>query len=129
MYDYRENVKSDVLAYIHENYTPEEIADRLADRYEWETELHDDMWIADSVTGNASGSYYCNAYKAAEALAHNWDILSEALLEFCCTDCNPIEKGEEWCDVTIRCFLLGECIADALDTLEEVHAFEGKGAR
>lgn len=118
-YNYYEAITADALDYIKENYTAEEIAEKLANRDEWETELHDDMWIADSVTGNASGSYYCNTYKAAEAIAHNWDLLNDALLEFGCTDCNPIEKGEEWCDVTIRCYLLGQCINAALDELEE----------
>lgn len=120
-YNYQEAVKSDILDYIKENYTADEIAVKLADRDEWEQELNDDLWTADSVTGNGSGSYYCNAYKAEEAIAHNWDVLNDALLEFGCTDCNPIEKGAEWCDVTIRCYLLGECLAAALDELEEIH--------
>lgn len=119
MYDYREAVKSDILDYIEENYTTEEIKEELADRGEWEQRLNDDLWICDSVTGNASGSYYCNAYRAEDAINHNWDLLNDALLEFGCTDCNPIEKGAEWCDVTIRCYLLGECLAVALDELEE----------
>lgn len=119
MYDYREAVKSDILDYIEENYTPEEIREGLANRDEWGQQLNDDLWCCDSVTGNASGSYYCNSYKAAETIAHQWDLLLEALMEFCCVDCNPIEKGAEWCDVTIRCYLLGECIAAALDDLEE----------
>lgn len=119
MYDYREAVKSDILVYIEENYTPEEIREELADRDEWEQRLNDDLWVCDSVTGNGSGSYYCNAYWAEEALCHNWDLLNDVLLEFGCTDCNPIEKGAEWCDVTIRCYLLGECLAAALDELEE----------
>ena len=119
MYDYRKNIKSDIMDYIQENYTDEEIRSELANRGEWEQLLYDDLWICDSVTGNASGSYYCNSYRAAEAITHNWDLLNDALLEFGCTDCNPIEKGEEWCDVTIRCYLLGECVAAALDDLEE----------
>lgn len=119
MYDYRKAVKSDILDYIEENYTPEEIREELADRDEWEQRLNEDLWICDSVTGNASGSYYCNAWRAEEALCHNWDLLNDALLEFGCTDCNPIEKGAEWCDVTIRCYLLGECLAAVLDELEE----------
>lgn len=120
MYDYRENIKSDILDYIQENYTDKEIRAELSDRYEWEQRLYDDLWIVDSVTGNASGSYYCNRYRAADAIAHNWDLLNDALLEFGYTDCNPIEKGEEWCDVTVRCYLLGECLAAALDELEEM---------
>ena len=119
MYDYRENIKSDILDYIRENYTAEEVRSELADRDEWEQRLYDDLWTCDSVTGNASGSYYCNSYRAADAIAHNWDLLNDSLLEFGFTDCNPIEKGEEWCDVTIRCYLLGECISAALDDLEE----------
>lgn len=119
MYDYRKNIKSDILDYIQENYTDEEIKEELADRDEWEQRLSDDLWACDSVTGNASGSYYCNAWRAEEALCHNWDLLSDALSEFGHTDRNPIEKGAEWCDVSVRCYLLGECLAAALDELEE----------
>ena len=34
-------------------------------------------------------------------------------------DCNAIEKGPEWADVTIRCYLLGEAIHTVLDELED----------
>ena len=118
-YDYRKAIIADIMEYIEENYAPEEIAERMSKRYEWEQELNDDTWCADSVTGNASGSYFFNRWSAEDALTHNWDLLENALLEFGCTDCNPIERGAEWCDVTIRCYLLGECIAAALDELAE----------
>lgn len=121
-YNYLEAIAADALDYIRENYTPEEIAEKIGDRDEWEQELNDDMWVADSVTGNASGSYYYNAWKAEEAIAHNWDLLNNALQEFGWWDSNPIEKGAEWCDVTIRCYLLGQAINEALDELES----EGK---
>jgi hypothetical protein len=120
MYDYRENIKSDILEYIRENYNTSEMMADMIDREEWEQRLYDDLWICDSVTGNASGSYFFNRYRAAEAIAHNWDLIDEALREFGCDDCNPFEKGEEWCDVTIRCYLLGECLCAALDELEEM---------
>jgi hypothetical protein len=119
MYNYNEAMLSDVLDYIRENYTAEEIAEKLEERDDWAEELNDDMWTADSVTGNGSGSYTFNTWRAEEYLAHNWDILAEALAEFCCDDCNPIKKGAEWCDVTIRCYLLGQAINEALDSLEE----------
>lgn len=118
MYNYRESMQADILDYIRENYTEEEMKTNLADRDEWEQLLNDDMWTADSVTGNGSGSYFCNAFRAEEAICHNWDLLGHALLEFGYADCNPIDKGAEWCDVTIRCYLLGECLAAALDQLE-----------
>ena len=118
MYDYREAVKSDILDYIEENYTAEEIKEELANRDEWEQRLNDDLWVCDSVTGNASGSYYCNTRKAEEAICHNWDILADAIAEFG-GDADILRQGAEACDVTIRCYLLGECLATALDELEE----------
>lgn len=78
------------------------------------------MWTEDSVTGNASGSYYCNTWEAEEALAHNWDLLTEALEEFGMADVISIlEKGAEWCDVTIRCYLLGQAISEAIEEIED----------
>lgn len=116
-YNYLEAVTADVLDYIKDEI----------DLAEWkgnrdgllEEKLNDDLWTVDSVTGNASGSYYCNAWRAEEALAHNWDVLEEALAEFGQDGVNVIEKGAEWADVTIRCYLLGQAIAEALDTLED----------
>lgn len=113
-YNYLESIKADVKEYINNEITLKD----FADREELEQKLNDDLWVEDSVTGNASGSYYCNAWKAEEALAHNWDVLEEALAEFGCEG-NPIEKGAEWCDVTIRCYLLGQAIAEVLEEMEE----------
>lgn len=117
-YDYREAITDDILDYIRENYTPEEIREALQDRAEFAEKLNNDLWTCDSVTGNASGSYYCNAWRAEEAIAHNLDLLGEALREFECDAGYLINNGAEACDVTIRCYLLGECIAEALDEIE-----------
>lgn len=113
-YNYMENMVKDVLVAIKDNYD----MNNYDDRDELEQVLYDDLWVDDGVTGNASGSYYCNAWKAGEAVCHNWDLLQEAMEAFGCEDINPIEKGAEWCDVTIRCYLLGQAIAEALDQLE-----------
>ncbi len=115
-YNYLEAVTADVLDYIRDNVDLEEWrgkADELAEH------LNDELWICDSVTGNASGSYYCNRWKAEEALCHNWAELAEALEEFGCSDVNPFDKGAEWCDVTLRCYYLGQAIAEALEELED----------
>lgn len=116
-YNYLEEMTVDIIEYIKDNYTNEEIIEKLESRDEWAQELNDDLWTVDSVTGNASGSYYCNSWKAEEAIAHNLDLLGEALAEFC-DDCNSLQKGAEWCDVTIRCYLLYRAIENALDELE-----------
>lgn len=46
--------------------------------------LDEELWTYDSVTGNASGSYFCNAWKAEEAICHNLDLLEEVAEEFGC---------------------------------------------
>ena len=112
-YDYLEAIKSDVLDYIREEVN-------LSDydsREELEEALNDELWTVDSVTGNASGSYYCNTWKAEEALAHNWGLLAEALEEFGQDGTDVLKQGAEAMDVTIRCYLLGQAIAEALDEM------------
>lgn len=112
-YDYLEAVKNDVLDYINDN----EIVVTTENRDEVEQELNDTLFTCDSVTGNASGSYTFNAWTAEEYLCHNWDLLGEALTEFG-YDMSYLERGAESCDVTIRCYLLGGAIAEALDEIE-----------
>lgn len=114
-YNYLEAVTEDVKTYISNEIT---LTD-YADRDELEEHLNDVLFTEDSVTGNASGSYTCNAYQSEEYLVHNWDVLQEALEEFGETNINPIEKGAEWCDITIRCYLLGQAISEVLDEMEE----------
>lgn len=114
-YNYREAMKADIFDYIRGGI---DLNDWRGNRDALEEALNDQLWITDSVTGNASGSYFFSAWKAEEAIAHNWDLLEEAMQEFC-DERNPIEKGAEWCDVTIRCYLLGGCIAEVLDELAD----------
>ena len=113
-YNYFEAVKADVLAYISENINLDEF-DSFDDL---ENALNDELWVADSVTGNASGSYTFNTWQAEENLCHNWDLLAEALREFGCESVDILDKGAEWCDVTIRCYLLGQAIAEALEEIK-----------
>jgi hypothetical protein len=114
-YDYRKAMKEDILDYISDEIN---LDDFRGKRGELEELLNDDLWICDDVTGNESGSYFFSTWKAEEAIAHNWDLLEEAMQVFE-GECNPIAKGAEWCDVTIRCYLLGQCIAAVLDDLSD----------
>ena len=115
-YNYLEAVTDDVREYIRDEVY---LAEWKGDRDGLEEKLNDDLWADESVTGNASGSYYCNAWRAEEALSHNWDLLAEALREFGQDGTDVLEQGAEAMDVTIRCYLLGQAIAEALDELEE----------
>ena len=110
-FDYRDEVKKDIREYL---------ADRLGEfeviTDDMRTELHDEMFTADSVTGNGSGSYTFNAYEAECNVAHNLDLLGEALDEFC-VDGNTLREKltGEWADVTIRCYVLGEVEGEIFD--------------
>lgn len=113
-YDYREAVKDDVLEYINNEINFEDF-DTLE---ELEEHLNEVLFTEDSVTGNASGSYTFNTYEAEENICHNLDLLGEALEEFG-GGCDILTDGAEAADVTIRCYLLGECIAAALEEIED----------
>ena len=113
-YDYMEAMKEDIQNYINDEINLKD----YDSRDELEQYLNDELWTVDSVTGNASGSYTFNTWQAEENIAHNWDLLEEAFAEFG-SDGNPIEKGAEYCDVTIRCYLLGQAIGEALDEIED----------
>lgn len=112
-YNYMEAVTSDVKDYIEEN----DIQITEENRDEIEDLLRDDLWTVDSVTGNGSGSYTFNAWEAEENLCHNLDLLGEALREFGCGPEYIMENGAEACDVTIRCYLLPQAIAAAIDEI------------
>ena len=112
-YDYRQAVMDDIKQYIEDH----DIKVTTSTRDELQDELYDDLFISDSVTGNASGSYTFNAWQAEENLCHNLDLLKEACNEFG-SQCDILESAES-CDVTIRCYLLSECLAEVLDELEE----------
>lgn len=76
-YNYREAMRKDVRQAIEEKekWIGKPITEVYEDKEEAYDQLVDDMWVDDSVTGNASGSYFFNAWRAEEALNHNWDLL------------------------------------------------------
>lgn len=117
-YNYLEAVTNDAKQAILENLKYWD----FSDRDELEEKANDELWIDDAVTGNASGSYTFNTWKAEENLCHNMDELEEACNEFGQDIGEAVKQGAEYCDVTIRCYLLSQAISDAIDELEE----EGK---
>ena len=121
-YNYLMNVKEDVKSAIFENYDKEDLKEMLSTisgRNYLEEHLNDDLWNDDSVTGNASGSYTFSTYEAEEIISHNWELLQDALNEFGCDYGEALEKGAEYCDVSIRCYLLPQAITEVLDELEK----------
>ena len=110
-YNYRESVLKDVRDYITNHYSREKLKELADDLDELGEKLHNEMWTADSVTGNRSGSYKCNLWQAEENLCHNLDLIQEVAREFGELDLTRPES----CDVSIRCYLLDECINEVFN--------------
>lgn len=124
-YNYREIVRDDVIEQVKDGYKENSL--RLykeGGREALEEYLNEELWIDDQVTGNASGSYTFNTWEAEENLCHNMDLLAEACDEFMQDVGEAVKRGAEYCDVTIRCYLLGSAISEAIDELEAEGYFE-----
>ena len=112
VYDYKSAVKDDIKQYLKVNsITPAKIKKGLFD-YD---NIYDKIFISDSVTGNASGSYWCNAWRAECCLFGNSAILEEATTEFS----QKISDSAETNDVYIRCFLCGEMLSEIISECED----------
>lgn len=104
--DYKKEVEEDVKKYIKENID-----------YIKKEELYDDLFLADSVTGNASGSYTFNTYKAEENVKDLiWDdeFIDELRFQFGEEIGDLIKRGPEVLDVTARCLALAYVDIDSL---------------
>lgn len=124
---YFNEMYDDVLEYIAENIDLADYTeDGELDREALEDKLNDDCFISDSVTGNASGSYYFSRFKAAEKVysnCNNRDLLVDAL-ECFGDEAESYKRAlidPEYADVTIRCYYLGEVVARVLDDIEEAY--------
>ena len=113
-YNYIEALKNDIRQYMEDN----ESYLNYTDREDLEEQLNDLLWTADSVTGNGSGSYTFNRWDAEKYVMDNMPLAVDAFREF-----DQIDKFADYIqdenyeaiDVTIRCFLLGQVIADVLE--------------
>ena len=119
-YNYLEAIKDDVIEYINENIN----LDEVESRDELEEQLNDDLWAEDSVTGNGSGSYTFDRHKSYEnvqgdpdAMDYIRDLVSEFSVEAETVAEKFLDEDYEYWDVSIRCYLLGQAIGEALDEL------------
>ena len=121
-YNYYQEVTNDIVTYLKEQYSAEELRNELKDEDDFIQKLDDELFISDSVTGNASGSYTFNSFIAKEYVLDNIDLLKES---YECFD--SIESlgndfiNEEWerMDVTIRLYLLDSCIPEAIKEIKK----------
>lgn len=111
-YNYYEEVSKSIREYLENHWEknkPIPFDERIT--------LHDEMFISDQVTGNASGSFTFNAHEAEECVHYNMELLREAVKEFGIDGDTLIDNmtSGEWMDVTIRCYVLGEVEGDVFD--------------
>lgn len=109
MYEnYYLQVEDSVKDYIEDNAIDIETVD-------YETLLCD-MMLSDGVTGDGSGSYFFNTYKARECVIENLDEVREALNEYCYTyeQIGEMFMEDEWetMDVIARCYQLNWALAN-----------------
>ena len=116
-YDYYKNVREDVKQCLNEWLDFDRIND-YSDIDEVISAVYDDFFNSDSVTGNGSGSYTFNSWAAEENLCHNMDLLKEALNEFG-GELNDYIDSAEACDVTIRCYVLGQLVGEVVKEFVE----------
>ena len=105
-YNYYEAVKADIREYLKETDCR---------KY---SELEDEMWTSDRITGNGSGSYTFNSWEAEENICHNLDLFAAACEEFGNDFTELRDRGAEIVDVIIRLYVLPECLAEVLDELK-----------
>lgn len=82
--------------------------------------LHDELWEDDSVTGNGD-NWYANTEKCEEYLCGNWDLILNALDNFC-IDINEVvnefrENLPQYLDRLVRLDLLDVAIENVLEDL------------
>lgn len=119
-YNYRKAIIKDIKDYIKDN--PCDWADPsiIDDPFDY---WYDVLWAEDCVTGN--GAYwYAKEDECEEYLAHNIDLALEACEEYCVDmralfEAAAIGNAARYIDCTIRCYLLGECLSQVLEELNE----------
>lgn len=111
--DYLEQVEEDAREYMEENFEESNWED-------WE-EVEDDLMLADSVTGNGSGSYTFCTYEAVNNVTGIiFDDEVVGLFREYGYDGIPTEMGAEACDVIARCIALYQIAYKLEDYFEEL---------
>lgn len=118
-YDYLKEETQDVMDYLLGNYEVKTIEDFDQDDL---SDLQDDLWEEDSVTGNASGRYTFDESEAEENLLYNRELLVEALKEFAVPSYELLYSyidDPEAEDVLVRCYVLPQAIEAAVKNIKE----------
>ena len=118
MYNYKEETAENIRQWLEDNrdYIDEDIKESQNKLYEY---LQDTLWTEDSITGNGSWSYTFNRYKARSYLEGNEDLVEETAKEFD-IDMWKHRNDYEYLDVSIRCYILWECIDEVIENCTRI---------
>lgn len=104
MESYKQQVINDIKEVVAENHTGGLNLKELK-------EMLEDFQNSDSITGNGSGSYYCDRYKAREQVEESgilWDDeFLDAVRDYDLDLIGALEQGPEEVDVMARVIALG----------------------
>ena len=113
MYNYKEEEIKDILDYIDTEVNLKEYEDEEELFYY----LYNELWDEDTVTGNQSG--YMTEKEHEHFIAENFQLVKDAMESFGYRVKDiPNEKPCTWIDTTIRCYLLNDCLYEALKRLK-----------
>ena len=118
-YDYRKAIIADIKEYIKDNPNAVHV-DPMEDD-DISNYWYDVLWDEDCITGNGAW-WYASENECEEFLTHNIDLAFEACNEFGVdmkTLFTAASNGNaaRYIDCTIRCYLLGECLEQALEEI------------
>ena len=116
-YNYKEAIVHDIKEYIITNEIEIDLEDDEASNW-----LYDELWGEDSITGNGA-FFYDTEEHCSEYICSNLNLAFTACEEFGTNI--PLLKIQgkngslaRYIDCTIRCYLLGECIEQAIEELK-----------
>lgn len=115
--DYVEQLQDDIKGVISVEFEESELQEMSESDFREKIELLD-LYNSDNVTGNASGSYEFNTWKAEENICHMWNEIQDMISEGFIT-MDTFQYGAEGVDVALRCYFLEEALENVISEYGE----------
>lgn len=113
--DYIEELEDGIREVISIEFEEDELKEMSESDFREKIKLLD-LYNCDDVTGNASGSYECNAWKAEENICHMWNEIQDMIDDGFIT-IDSFQYGAEGIDVALRCYFLNEALENIISEM------------
>lgn len=114
--DYIKELENGIKDVISIEFKEDELKEMSESDFREKIELLD-LYNCDDITGNASGSYECNSWKAEENICHMWSEIQDMIEEGFIT-IDSFKYGAEGIDVALRCYFLNEALENVISEME-----------